>query len=68
MEENSARDRAQWEAAISKVSEVSGFAGRFLAHSTRKDRNLRAEATTIIIKKLVQKRSACFAKSFTFLD
>jgi hypothetical protein len=49
-----------------KVSVVSGLGGRFVAHSTRNDRNLIPVPTKKTIRKVMLKRSASLAKFLTF--
>ena len=51
-----------------KVRKVSGLGGKFLTHSTRKDKNLKAADVRKITRKLRQKRSVSLAKFLTFKD
>nr|AGS51920.1 hypothetical protein [uncultured bacterium contig00002] len=68
IEENKASDKAQWAAVIINVRTVSGFGGRILVHSTRKDRNLAPVAIRKIMIKLKLKLSTSLAKFLTLLD
>jgi len=65
IEENSESDKAQWAAANSSVSTVSGLTGRFLAQSTRSARNFTQVATSKVMKKVMLKKRANLAKFLT---
>ena len=47
------------------VREVSGLDGKYLAHSTRRDKNLKPVTARKIKRKMIQKKRVCFAKFLT---
>jgi len=68
MEQNKAIDNAQCAAVISNVREVSGLGGRFLAQSTRRDRNLTPVTTAKKMMKIRLKNIVNLANFLTILD
>jgi len=68
IEKNKVIDNAQCAAVISNVREVSGLGGKFLAQSTRRDRNLIPVTTTKVMMKIRLKNIVNLANFLTLLD
>jgi len=65
IEQNKDIDNAQCAAAISRVSEFSGFGGKFFIQSIRMDKNFIPATTTKVMMKVRVKNIINFAKFFT---